>query len=306
MMKKTHVTVLMSTYNGEMFLREQIESILCQKDINVRLIIRDDGSKDHTVDILKEYQKKGILTWYSGKNLKTARSFLNLIDESRDDDYYAFSDQDDVWLNQKLKRAISYLEKINPKLPALYAGNYTLTDEKLNKLSSSVRHVTTTTLANAIVCSCCTGCTMVFNRQLRDLIKKYDVPKYIYMHDDWIHKVCLSVGGKVIYDSKPMLLYRQHGDNVDGGIHSFKDKVLKVISDSSEKKHLMSTQLQEILSLYKDIIPSNNKFLIEKALKLGRGNLIERLKLATDNVYKIKSNTNLNNEFKLSLLLNYW
>lgn len=305
MADETHITVLMSTYNGEQFLREQIESIICQKGVDVHLVVRDDGSRDHTIDILREYQSKGALEWYSGKNLKTARSFLNLVSRARDDDYYAFSDQDDVWFDQKLKRAISLLKRINVDSPVLYTGNYILADKNLNRLNGE-RHITTTTLANAIVCSCCTGCTMVFNKQLRNLIKRHVYPLNIYMHDDWIHKLCLAVGGKVIYDNKPMMFYRQHGGNVDGGVHSFRDKLGKVINDKKKKKHLMSMQLQEILNFYKDIIPRDNKLLMEKALRLGQGNLINRFILATSDVYKIKSNTNLNNEFRLSLLLNYW
>lgn len=108
MTSKAHVTVLMSTYDGENFLRDQIESILNQEDVYVHLIVRDDGSKDRTINILEEYQSRGKLEWYSGKNLGSARSFLNLVSKSPDNEYYAFSDQDDVWFSKKLKRAIGY------------------------------------------------------------------------------------------------------------------------------------------------------------------------------------------------------
>lgn len=300
---KAHVTVLMSTYNGENFLRNQIESILNQEDVYVHLIVRDDGSKDKTINILEEYQSKGKLEWYSGKNLKAARSFLNLVSKSPNDEYYAFSDQDDVWFSKKLKTAVNYLENYNgTNLPILYTGNYILVDKNLNKISEDLRHITTTTLANAIVYSCCTGCTMVFNKQLRDLIKKYDSPQRIYMHDDWIHKVCLAVGGKVIYDSHPMMFYRQHENNVDGGIHNFWSKVNRIKLDNN----LMSSQLKEIYEIYNKKIPINNEKIIEKALILGKGNLIKRLKLAFSSQYKIRSNTKLNNEFRLLLLLNRW
>ncbi|MFR0496453.1 glycosyltransferase family 2 protein [Limosilactobacillus reuteri subsp. suis] len=303
MTSKAHVTVLMSTYDGENFLRDQIESILNQEDVYVHLIVRDDGSKDRTINILEEYQSRGKLEWYSGKNLGSARSFLNLVSKSPDNEYYAFSDQDDVWFSKKLKRAIGYFESSNDtNLPILYAGNYILVDKDLNKINKSLRHVTTTTLANAIVYSCCTGCTMVFNKKLRDLIKKYNAPETIYMHDDWIHKVCLAVGGKVIYDSHPMMFYRQHENNVDGGTHTFWSKVNRIKLD----KNLMSGQIKEIYKAYNKNIPINNKKIIEKALILGKGNLLKRLRLAFSSQYKIRSNTKLNNEFRLLLLLDRW
>lgn len=301
-MAKSKVTVLMSTFNGDKYLRDQIESILGQEGVNVNLIVRDDGSTDNTIAVLNDYSNKGLLKWYSGENLGAAKSFFDLLDVSPESDYYAFSDQDDVWIKEKLRIAISKIKKINDKLPILYTANYTLVDQNLKTIDVDIRHVTTTTFANSIVCSCCTGCTMVFNKYLRNLIRDNKKPDRFYMHDDWIHKVCLAVDGKVIYDSKPVLLYRQHGNNIDGGIHSFRSKIVKLKSD----KYLMSCQLEELYEIYSKNIPLKNKRLIKKALKLGKGNMIGRMKLAFNNQYKIRSNKRLNNEFRTQLFLNQW
>ena len=109
-----NVTVLMSTYNGETYLKEQIDSILAQEGIRVKLLVRDDGSKDSTQQILDDYSKRGLLEWYKGENLKSARSFMNLVDTvSLDADYYAFSDQDDFWEKDKLSRAIDMLNQFD-------------------------------------------------------------------------------------------------------------------------------------------------------------------------------------------------
>lgn len=305
-MTKFHdITVLMSTYNGEKYLREQLDSILSQKGVIINLLVRDDGSTDNTQKILEEYKKKGLLNWYAGENLGVAKSFFDLIDNAPDSHFYAFSDQDDVWKKEKLKLAISKLNS-DTDLPILYAANYTLVDEKLNDLQVNSEHVTTTTFPNSIICSCCTGSTMVFNKKLKDKIKMHRKPKVVYMHDDWIHKVCLAIGGKVIYDTTPVMLYRQHGSNVDGGIHSFKEKFNKVIRDKKKHRNIMSRQLSELLNIFRDDIPDNNRKLIIRVLTMRKGNFISRMKLAVDKKLEIKTKKSLNNEFRIALLFNYW
>ena len=110
-MKK--IAVLMSTYNGEKYIEQQIKSILAQENVDVTLYIRDDGSFDNTVYCIKKFQDKNI-NIIIGDNKGPCNSFLelvNLVDDTYD--YYAFSDQDDVWLPQKLKKSIDLIEKIN-------------------------------------------------------------------------------------------------------------------------------------------------------------------------------------------------
>lgn len=304
---KKKVTVLMSTYNGEKYLRQQIDSILQQQEVNIRLIVRDDGSTDQTLSILAEYQKRGLLQYCEGNNLKTARSFMQLVYNSPDSEYYAFSDQDDVWTKQKLSRALLLMSEqhVNPQVPMLYTGNFQMTNRLLEPLKAG-RHFTTQTFANAIVYSCCTGCTMVMNKSLRDALCSKPLPEHIVMHDDWIHKVCLAIGGKVVFDSQPMMFYRQHGNNVDGGIHTFKDKLCKVWTEKQTKARIMSNQLADILKLYGEQLPDKNKKLLKHALQFGKGSFVQRLRLAFDPIYEIKENRNLNHEFRISLLMNYW
>ena len=124
-MKK--VLVLMSTYNGEKYLGQQIESILAQEKVDVHLMIRDDGSTDNTRNVLKRYENNDRITIKYGKNTGVGVSFLKLLYVNMDADYYAFSDQDDVWKKDKLIAGIRKLEEING--PALYASNQTVTDK---------------------------------------------------------------------------------------------------------------------------------------------------------------------------------
>lgn len=93
------ITVLMSTYNGEKYLKEQLDSILNQEQVDLKLLIRDDGSTDGTVNILKEYENSHTnIKWYSGLNLGCGKSFFQLVLDAPKSDYYAFVDQDDVWV----------------------------------------------------------------------------------------------------------------------------------------------------------------------------------------------------------------
>ena len=210
------VVVLMSTYNGEKYIREQIDSILNQEDVNVYLLVRDDGSNDTTVDILHDYANRfNNVRYYTGNNLKSCRSFLNLLKEAPDASYYAFSDQDDVWLHKKLITAVNMMKQENSTAPLLYYSNLIIVDESLSQKGMYFSQaVFTTNKYSPLVENTCTGCTMVFNKQLRDLIA-IDTEIDCTMHDAWMNMVC-SLFGKCIYDNAGYILYRQHGSNVIG------------------------------------------------------------------------------------------
>lgn len=106
--------VLMSTYNGARFIREQLDSILDQTgEFELDLWVRDDGSTDGTKDILNDYESRGLLRWYTGENLGPAQSFLDLVRRTLGYDWYAFADQDDFWMPEKLSWALETLEKID-------------------------------------------------------------------------------------------------------------------------------------------------------------------------------------------------
>ena len=126
-MKMKKVQVLMSTYNGQTYLKKQIESILEQTYPNIELLVRDDGSSDHTIDILRDYEERyeNIKVIY-GKNIGVNGSFFYLLAQSNSD-YLAFSDQDDIWLPEKIQNAVEKLDYYT--VPALYAGNKILIDQ---------------------------------------------------------------------------------------------------------------------------------------------------------------------------------
>lgn len=299
------VTVLMATFNGEKYLKEQIVSVLKQEGVHVNLIVRDDGSTDSTLAILDQFEQDGKLTWYRGDSVGPALGFLKLLRDAPKADYYAFSDQDDVWRAGKLKRGIELLETVSATIPALYCSNYHLVDENLQALPSN-NHFTTTTFSESLVASCCTGCTMIFNNALAEAVNAHE-PVHIVMHDDWLHKVCLALGGRIFYDSRRTLEYRQHSDNVDGGIHSIQHRLFNVFSRiMNHNKNLdRSLQLQELLRLYGSRMPDENIKLLKDVAHYTSLRLAGRMKIINDPRLRTTSK-NLNRGFQLAILFKYY
>jgi glycosyltransferase involved in cell wall biosynthesis len=225
------VCVLMSTYNGERYLERQIETILNQEECRIILLVRDDGSSDKTLDILKKYQEQGRLSYYSGKNVGPTNSFLDLLDNAPEADYYAFSDQDDIWLPDKMSRAIKKLKETKLKgQKGLYFSNLTPVDEKEDIIKEfllpEVLPIDYYTLM--IRCGWMFGCTEVFTKELKEFVKKQYRPQKIVMHDLWMGLLA-STYGTIVYDSTSKILYRQHQNNVVGaqlnGIQRWKKRL---------------------------------------------------------------------------------
>ena len=215
-----NVCILMSTYNGEKYLREQIESLRNQQGVDAKILVRDDGSNDSTTQILEQYSKEGVLEWYAGENLKSARSFLDLIYHTPYSDYYAFCDQDDYWMPNKLAAAIQLLEETDSGKSALYCSKTKIVDKDLHPIDQKNKfEFMALGMPSAFIINNAPGCTMVFNRYLLERVREY-VPAYIGMHDSWIYKVCVVTGNQIIADKNAYIYYRQHGNNVLGGMHN--------------------------------------------------------------------------------------
>lgn len=252
------VCVLMSTYNGSKYLREQLDSILNQRGVKVNILVRDDGSTDDTLKILKEYELKGKLGWYSGKNLLPARSFMDLIYKAPECDFYAFCDQDDIWLEDKLKIAITRLNKMDLACPLLYYGEPRIVDDNLKKLERNIKCYGIVKFEESLICSNAAGCTMVFNRALLSFLKREKVKKII-MHDAWVHKVCLAVRGKVIYDDDVHVLYRQHFNNVIGIETNLFLKIIKRIKRAKRRRGEKMETIKTLYDCYSSEMIQNHK-----------------------------------------------
>lgn len=212
------VAVLMSTYNGEKYLKKQIESILAQQgDFQIDLWVRDDGSTDLTKVILQKYTEQGKLHWYTGKKIYAAKSFIDLIIKVKNYDFYAFADQDDYWFSDKLTIGVYALSQKDFSLPALYFANAELVGSNFESLGRNVYKSMPRTDFETICCAGgYLGCTMIFNNSLAKLIQEKSIPEKIVMHDFYIAEVCACFDGNIIFDSNPNMKYRQHGNNVVG------------------------------------------------------------------------------------------
>ena len=235
--------VLLSTYNGEKYLPELLDSVMAQKDVFIDVLARDDGSKDKTVEILKKYDRVQV---YTGENLKPAKSFLDLIlTANASYDYYALCDQDDVWKPDKVISAIEHIKASNK--PTLYSSAVEVVDRDLNFIRKSFTDNSFKDPLYDILTYGTPGCTFVFNKALMQKLKEYK-PTTISMHDSWISFVCLAVNGLFYSDHEAYILYRQHDANVLGAQrHSLKDMLAGIIKN---KNVLRSDMAKEILKGY--------------------------------------------------------
>lgn len=269
---KPKVYVLMSTYNGERYLQTQIDSIFAQEGVEVCLMARDDGSTDRTISILEANATDKPITIQKGNNCGSARSFMRLVhDVPLDADYYAFCDQDDKWLPQKLICAIKRLEMKKINQPMVYYSNVRRVGANLEDIKDPFdKNYHTESFEATMVETAAPGCTMVVNRTMVELLRLYD-PKYLSMHDSWTIRVCAAVGGTVCYDADSYILYRQHEDNVIGGVEKMSYGSIglflyraKKFFDFSEKTGEIAKELWEG---YQKQIPDKNKKIIGQILK---------------------------------------
>jgi len=293
------VLVLLSSYNGERYIREQIESILNQKDVDTRILIRDDGSKDGTVDILHSIEKKysNVNVLY-GDNVGTISSFNRLVENSDCDgyEYMAFSDQDDVWLSDKLKEASNRLAEYSDR-PALYCSNLCVVDSDMKEIGPMRVKEPQISLGTAVVENIAVGCTSVFNQKARQLYLK-GISGRMEMHDFWMYLCCVTQG-KVIYDNIPRIKYRQHEQNQVGARKKSVGTFVRNLYD--QPKNIRLTMLKEFRNHYYEALDPDSRELLDCAAKYN-DSLFNRIKLITNKKISC-SDEKLLTAFKIRALL---
>lgn len=237
------IDILLATYNGEKYLKEQLDSILNQSYSNFRLLISDDCSKDTTKNILEEYKKKDkrIQVFYQEKNLGYVKNFEFLLTKV-ENEIYALSDQDDVWNYDKIENTYNKmiednsdlvftdLEVVNENLGTTIESfnDYMLLSRKINKYIDNYQL--------QYLYNCITGCTLMSKKKfLKDIIPIPTDSKYV-IHDSWIGLV-VSMKGKVSYLNEKTIKYRQHGNNQVG----------------TEKLSHKFTNIQQVRNLFIDV-----------------------------------------------------
>lgn len=304
------VIVLLSTYNGEVYLNEQLDSIINQTYKNISIIVRDDGSKDRTCEILEKYRQEGKLNWYSGKNLGFALSFMELLYNAPDANYYAFCDQDDIWHNDKIETAVSMIEKLKSDRPILYTSNQTYVDENGKKLGIRFIDSPSTDFKARFMRGYFSGCTMVFNRELRSYIMKSkdkisDEFIKLRWHDTWVLQVCSAVGD-IIYDPISHIDYRRHNSNSSQSEGSKVARFIKGISSTindKSRKNLRSKTASILIEFYRDSLSKDKLIYLEQIVNYKKS-LGSRLSLAfSSNVILTKPETRL--EFIIKVVMGW-
>jgi glycosyltransferase involved in cell wall biosynthesis len=280
------VAILMGTLNGARFLHEQLDSLQTQTHQNWVLIASDDGSSDDTIKILRAYQAR----WPDGKLIITKGpeqgfcvNFLSMAcDPSIKADYYAFCDQDDVWLPTKLEIAISNIAAHqvhrDVTLPYLYCGRTTYVSEKSEPIGISPLFVFPAKFRNALVQSIAGGNTIVFNQETKYALEKVGVVN-VPSHDWWLYLLVSGIGGEVYYDKVPQIFYRQHDDSIVGENRSFTSKCFRAYTLLQGRFRNWNTKNIEALRVVNGMLTEDNQEILRLFKLLRSAKLIDRFRL---------------------------
>lgn len=223
------VAILLATFHGQHYLCDQLDSFAAQTHSNWEVWASDDGSKDDTQRILVRYRRlwgAQRLSIHNGPRDGFTANFLSLACKAEiSADYFAYSDQDDIWEPDKLSRALAWLDTVPNNVPALYCSRTRLVDENNKEIGVSAFMHVTPSFENALVQCIAGGNTMVFNRAARDLAMQAGSDVRVPSHDWWMYLLVTGAGGAVYWDEQPTVRYRQHEDAMVGENLSLKAKI---------------------------------------------------------------------------------
>lgn len=272
----------MGTYNGSEFLPPQIDSILQQSLGGWSLWVSDDGSSDGTLPLL-EASRKHIgserLHVLHGPRAGFVRNFMSLCcNPAIEAHYFAFADQDDVWLADKLEHAVETLEphSRHGQIPALYCSRTLIIDPAGIEQGQSLLENVTPSFGNALIQNIASGNTMVFNAAARDLLMEAGPDVDVFAHDWWAYLAVMAVGGVVIFDPVPRVQYRQHGTNQVGATLKLSQLIRRTQLDRNG--HLRSTFRRNIAALerIRPRMTQENLALLAQVDQLWQSNPIRR------------------------------
>lgn len=296
------VTVLLAVYNGEKYLKSQIDSLLDQTFKEIKIIIRDDGSNDNSTRIIAEYCKNypQIISTVEGVPTgNAARNFARLL-EVCDDDYIMFCDQDDIWLPEKIEKTLEAVKSQEGKcgeIPVLAHSDLKVVDQNLNVISDSFFNFQklcqdNVTLPRLLTQNYVTGCTVMINRALKE--KCGTIPPSCIMHDWWLALVAVLFG-KIICLKNPTILYRQHSGNQVGaksayGVAFIKRK-LATLDKVRENYSATYTQAAALIDCYRNVLSAEHRHILEVYCSMQNMNKINRIRIIRK--YDFKKGTRL-------------
>ena len=279
--KKKKVAVILGFYNGNKYIKEQIKSILDQTFNNIDIFIFDDQSKEKIeLNKLKNNNKNKIKIIKRKENVGYAKNFLLGLKEAGSNyDFYAFSDQDDIWEKDKIIRGIDALNSTKSKFPMLYFSRTTYYNFDCSiEIGSSKIHPQKPTFANSLLQNIAGGNTILMNKFARQLVvKTLNAEKFI-SHDWWCYQIIAGAGGKVIFDKNKTVKYRQHGHNLIGKNNGFQDIKTRILEFVSGKVRKWSNVNSKNLIKYKYLLEKDNIEVLENFLKARRSkNFLKKL-----------------------------
>lgn len=235
-MKEGRISVVMATYNGALYLREQLDSILQQSLLPFEIIVSDDHSTDQTALILDEYQKRGVLKWVlNNRSRGVISNFKMAVSLAESGTYLAFADQDDIWLPDKLRNSLDELKNIERQGtaamvysdPEVMNSNGEISAPSLWDILgySNYSHALSTVLFG----NPAGGLTMLINPKLREAM--LEMPDNAYMHDAWLTLYAYTFG-QVSIVKGPLVRYRQHQDNLTFSIsYKAKSRLARILDE---------------------------------------------------------------------------
>ena len=284
------ITVLLAAWNGERYLREQMESLLGQTNQEFTILISDDGSSDRTPEIISEYESRFPDRIRSLKSLKPSGSardnFFRLL-QSASDEYLMFCDQDDIWLPDKVEVTLREMKKMEQlwgkNMPILIHSDLSVTDQAGAVLYPSMARyqkiaVTDNRTSHYLVENNITGNTMMINRSLKNLAQQ--IPDTCFMHDWWLGLVA-SCFGKILYIDRPLVRYRQHGNNqvgAKGGMKQLSERMSRQ-EIVRENYRLLFEQAKSFLSIYNQTMTPAQREMFEEFITLCRKSRAGKIKI---------------------------
>lgn len=256
------VAVLISTYNGEKYLKEQLDSILNQTYKNIEIVIRDDGSSDSTIEIIKEYQEKySNIILKEGTNVGFIKSFFQLL-RIANADYYAYCDQDDIWMKNKIELAVNLLNQADNSKPNMAFGNSDYYDENMNLISEGEKG-RNFSFQNSLYECVSQGMTMTINDVAKQIIID-NMPEKCLFHDWWTYMICSGMG-EVLYSDETVVKYRRFAKNATAEgqniLKVFLWRIEKLISDNGMKD--IRIQQLEYKNMFYNKLDDKNKKIID-------------------------------------------
>ena len=270
-----NVSILLATYQGERFLSEQLETLLVQTYQDWRLYVSDDGSTDRTLEIVSDFacvSSHGVKIM-QGPGEGFLQNFMHLLASVPDtSEYFAFCDQDDRWVPDKLERAVNWLNAQPTDCALLYCTRTRSINESNNELGFSPLFMRAPSFSNALVQSIAGGNTMVINRKMLKLIRAIGTDYEVPSHDWWLYIIATGAGGHVKYDHEPSVDYRQHDRNQVGANLTFRARVKRLRMLASGRFKCWNDQHVAALERCEQILSPENKIVFRhfKAMRCSR------------------------------------